>query len=216
MSEPTKICAKCSQSFQPGESIVNALEKRWHTHCFVCHNCKKPFQSGSLVMENGHPVHEDCSTSGANILDGTNDHPGDCPVCGKSLLGTEPVVSLGDGDEKYHQKCFVCFKCKKPFQGTTLFQENGKPCHVECMGGKSAAAQTAVQTMKDEHSCNGCGKPFEASSARRFVEGMGHFHPECFVCTTCRGALEGRFYVHPTTEEPTCKPCIDKVTGGSS
>ncbi|KAG7363459.1 LIM domain containing protein [Nitzschia inconspicua] len=205
---PAKLCAKCDKEFQPGESLLNALSKTWHIHCFVCGKCQKPFNtSGSFVMDGrGNPVHEECST-----IAGQDDNGdlGDCPLCHKPLSGTEPIVSLGaGGQEKYHQRCFLCHKCHKPFQGTAFFMENGKPCHAECVGNETNMAKSAVQSLSIDKFCNGCGKEFEAYGSRRYVEDVGHFHPQCFVCNSCRTSLEGQFYVHPTTNEPTCQKCV--------
>jgi hypothetical protein len=39
---------------------------------------------------------------------------------------------------------------------------------------------------------------------------MGHFHPQCFVCAICGNDFDnGRFFVHPKTDQPTCKNCIE-------
>lgn len=204
MPEP-KICAKCDKAFKAGESILNALSKNWHTGCFVCATCDKPFTNGSFVMDShGSPIHEECSAVTAK------DDPGDlgdCPICLESLSGgTEPIVSLSD-QEKYHQKCFVCGKCEKPFNGTAFFMENGKPCHTECVGNEPEMAVSAVRALSSDKYCNGCGKEFDAYGSRRFVEDVGHYHPQCFVCNSCQSSLEGKFYVHPTTNEPTCQKC---------
>jgi hypothetical protein len=207
-----KVCARCDLIFQPGESFLNALSKTWHTHCFVCVKCQKTLgNSNSFVLDDGgNPLHEGCSgidrdrdENDGNLVDGT-----DCPICHKPLGGTEPIVSLGtEGQERYHQRCFVCEKCKKTFTGTAFFMENGKPCHTECVSTEKEMAKAAVQSLSNERVCNGCGKEFSPYGSRRYVEELGHFHPECFVCTTCHKSLEGQFYVHPTTHDPACQRC---------
>jgi hypothetical protein len=205
-----KVCARCDLEFQAGESILNALSKTWHTHCFVCGKCQKPFDSNVFVLDDsGNPLHEGCSSKAGVHEDDNGDFvDGDCPICHNPLRGTEPIVSLGlEGQERYHQRCFVCGKCQKPFSGAAFFMENGKPCHAECVGTEKNMAKAAVQSLSSEKVCNGCGKEFGAYGSRRYVEDLGHFHPECFVCTSCHKSLEGQFYVHPTTHEPTCQRC---------
>jgi hypothetical protein len=147
-------------------------------------------------------------------VDNDSGDVGDCPVCRKSLSGTtEPVVSIGQGStkEKYHKRCFVCGKCHKPFNGTAYFVENGIPCHTECIGSAKRMAKTAISTMNDDKTCNGCGKAIESHATRQFVNGMGLFHPGCFKCSSCKASIDGKFFVHPTTENPICKACGENL-----
>ena len=207
-----KACRKCSEDFKAGDSVLNALGNAYHAQCFVCATCGNPFASGSFVMDGaGNPCHEKCSS--VKAVDPDADL-GDCPACSKPLNSAEPVVSVGQGTskEKYHQRCFVCGKCRKPFHGTSYFVENGKPCHTDCIGsGAKDVAQTAVSTLQDDKTCHGCGKAIKGDSSRRFVDGIGHFHPNCFKCSSCEASIDGKFFVHPTTERPICKACGENL-----
>ena len=202
------ICAQCKKEFQPGESILNALGKKWHTSCFVCGACKKPFAtsgSGTCVLLNGVPMHERC------VNDENESESGECEICKKPLLPEEPILSLGDGTKRYHQKCFVCAKCKKPFtqqDGYHVLQK-GKPYHPDCIIDKDKMKKSATKkSMEKNKICKACGKKITASV--RIVPDIGHFHPHCFVCDSCRGDLDGKYFVHPETEKPACETCIAK------
>jgi hypothetical protein len=197
-----KSCSKCKKEFQPGESVLNALSKPWHVSCFVCGSCNKPFSGGSCVLEGGVPMHEDCAKKQFEK------DSGGCDVCHKTLGNGEPIVELGDGG-KYHQSCFVCAKCKKPFDKKMPYhvKVEGNPYHPKCAEVDKSATETVIQNNK---TCTNCGKTIKAGV--RVVPDLGSFHPECFVCDTCNSELDGSYYVHPKTEKASCKPCIDKFT----
>ncbi|KAK2098239.1 LIM domain-binding protein 3 [Saguinus oedipus] len=65
------ICAKCNTKIM-GE-VMHALRQTWHTTCFVCAACKKPFGNSLFHMEDGEPYCE----KGRNTL---------AMVCGEALL----------------------------------------------------------------------------------------------------------------------------------
>lgn len=197
-----KSCSKCKKEFRPGESILNALSKPWHVSCFVCGKCQKPFSGGSCVLEGGVPMHETCGK------DKFEADSGSCDVCNKTLGNGQPIVELGDGSN-YHQSCFVCAKCKKPFDKKSPYhvKVEGQPYHTRCADVDKRAATTAIQNDKI---CAKCGKDITAGV--RVVPDLGSFHPKCFVCGNCNCELSGSYYVHPKTKKPSCKPCIDKFT----
>lgn len=200
-------CAQCKQVFQPGESILNALEKKFHTTCFVCAKCKKPFASSgsaTCVLQDGVPLHEGCAK---NEME---EDMGECGICHDKFGSGEPILALGNGKE-YHQRCFVCVKCKKPFKKGVGYHvmKKGKPYHPDCATDDRELAESATKkSQENDKICKGCGR--EITAGFRIVPDVGHFHPGCFVCASCSGDLDGTYYVHPETEKPACKSCIDK------
>ncbi|XP_059981345.1 LIM domain-binding protein 3 isoform X3 [Lagenorhynchus albirostris] len=50
------VCAKCNTKIM-GE-VMHALRQTWHTTCFVCAACKKPFGNSLFHMEDGEPYCE--------------------------------------------------------------------------------------------------------------------------------------------------------------
>lgn len=196
-----KICAKCDKEFQPGESVLTAMDKPWHVGCFVCAKCKKPFTGGSMVLDgNGKPMHEDCSK------EKFEDDSGTCDMCDKTLGNGEPIVELGDGSQ-YHQSCFKCNVCKKPFDKKSPYhvKVNGKPCHTKCA---DVADDVTEKIFENNKQCTKCGQTIK--SGVKVVPNVGNFHAKCFVCDTCDCELSGKYFIHPKTEMPSCKPCVDK------
>uniref|UniRef100_A0A915Q143 LIM zinc-binding domain-containing protein n=1 Tax=Setaria digitata TaxID=48799 RepID=A0A915Q143_9BILA len=49
-------CAKCSQPITA--DCLNALQKQWHPHCFVCTHCHNPFGNSAFFLEQGQPYCE--------------------------------------------------------------------------------------------------------------------------------------------------------------
>ena len=150
-------------------------------------------------------MHEDCAKKN---LEKTGEK---CSICWKPL-GTEPVIELsgaGGGKARYHQKCFVCDKCKKPFSGDSPYhiRKNNKFYHPECV----IEDKEIANAPKKNRVCVACGK--DITGAVRAVPDMGQFHPECFTCGNCKCELEGSFWINPKTEKPSCKACIDKFKG---
>ena len=48
------------------------------------------------------------------------------------------------------------------------------------------------------------------TSEVKVVPDVGCFHTESFVCDTYGCELSGKYFIHPKTEKPNCKPCVDK------
>ncbi|VBB31762.1 unnamed protein product [Acanthocheilonema viteae] len=49
-------CAKCNQPITA--DCLNALQKQWHPHCFVCTHCCNPFGNSAFFLEQGQPYCE--------------------------------------------------------------------------------------------------------------------------------------------------------------
>lgn len=132
-----------------------------------------------------------------------------CAACKKPITGQ----CLTAGTDHYHPECFVCTSCKEPITGPFSKADAGPICQ------KCVAASTK---------CEACGKPIEG--AVMTVEGK-KYHPECFKCADCKGALtsgffkvDGKFVCSkcskkgtqaPTGTKPAtkCKRCGEKITG---
>ncbi|XP_055344787.1 transforming growth factor beta-1-induced transcript 1 protein-like [Paramacrobiotus metropolitanus] len=51
-----KFAPKCTGCTKPiSGSYVTALEGPWHAACFVCHECRQPFEKGSFYDVEGKP-----------------------------------------------------------------------------------------------------------------------------------------------------------------
>lgn len=208
----SKCCAKCNKPFQDGESFLTAIDNDWHKDCFVCGFCNKPFPNIFLdiFLESGThiPLHKDCQRK--KEQQGADK----CGVCGKPLLSGETVVSIGDGQQQYHQECFTCAKCRKPLFGggsANFVKSNNKPYHVGCMRMSGDVNAEIKEATKDENDkCVTCKK--KITGAKK-VNDIGQFHPECFMCDTCDKHISGNtYYKHPKTNMPMCERCMKKLT----
>jgi len=108
-------CAGCGKPVDDDdEDAFEALDRLWHSECFVCQHCKKNLADEDTKAKKGRPYCLDCY--------------GDlfCPVCSgcdKPIIGAV-VKAL---DTTWHKKCFVCAKCGKPITGDFSSTPDGKP-----------------------------------------------------------------------------------------
>ncbi|EHA98921.1 LIM domain-binding protein 3, partial [Heterocephalus glaber] len=92
------MCAKCNTKIM-GE-VMHALRQTWHTTCFVCAACKKPFGNSLFHMEDGEPY---CEKDYVNLFS-TKCHGCDFPV----EAGDKFIEALG---HTWHDTCFICAVC---------------------------------------------------------------------------------------------------------
>ena len=93
-------CAACSNSL--GIDSVNALEKQWHKECFVCQTCKKSLVTEGFKAHEGRPICVECFNSKFGLK---------CTGCQKAISAAYVQVK----GNPWHSDCFVCNRCKKPF-----------------------------------------------------------------------------------------------------
>ena len=97
-------CAACGGKL--GVDVIQALDKQWHSKCFVCAGCSLPFDDGMFVAKEGKPYHKACAAKAFGAT---------CAGCGELIDGKHVVV---DG-QKYHKTCFVCTNCLCIAEGGT-------------------------------------------------------------------------------------------------
>lgn len=101
---------------------------------------------------------------------------GDCSACGKMIAGEASVV----GKTHYHPECFRCADCHKPL-GTAKYY---------IIGGNNYCSDDRFKFLE---CCNKCGKFIEAETLRPKETGKP-YHPECFACSKCGRALQGKYF----------------------
>lgn len=155
-------CAHCNQAIT--DRCVTALDKKWHTHCFVCTQCTSPFQ-GNFFERDGRPYCDKCFHQVFAPR---------CRSCNQPVLG-DCVNALG---AQWHPEHFNCQYCRRAFTGT-FFEYEGMPyCeahYYEKMGSSCAGCQQAIS-----------GACVDALGKK--------WHPEHFVCAFCMNKLEGSSY----------------------
>jgi len=110
-------CASCNQSIK--SDVINALGSTWHSDCFVCQYCKKPFSGGTYFNHNGQPFCEQHYHTQTGSI---------CNGCGKSISGR----AVSAMDKKWHPEHFVCTFCNNPLSGGAFTEQNGKAYCKDC------------------------------------------------------------------------------------
>jgi len=95
--KPERICSSCNLEIK--ENPIKALEKLWHSKCFICFNCHTPIEGNTFLNNNGNPICLNC--------EGTLTK--NCSVCKKPIPPTEDHLSVKDNT--YHATCFKCSLC---------------------------------------------------------------------------------------------------------
>ncbi|XP_009332905.1 PREDICTED: LIM domain-binding protein 3 isoform X3 [Pygoscelis adeliae] len=107
-------CARCHTKIM-GE-VMHALRQTWHTSCFVCAACKKPFGNSLFHMEDGEPYCEKDYIA----LFSTKCHGCDFPV----EAGDKFIEALG---HTWHDTCFICAVCHVNLEGQPFYSKKDKP-----------------------------------------------------------------------------------------
>nr|XP_020441858.1 LIM domain-binding protein 3-like isoform X2 [Monopterus albus] len=107
-------CARCNTKIM-GE-VMHALRQTWHTTCFVCAACGKPFGNSLFHMEDGEPYCEKDFVA----LFSTKCHGCDFPV----EAGDKFIEALG---YTWHDTCFVCAVCHVNLEGQPFYSKKDKP-----------------------------------------------------------------------------------------
>uniref|UniRef100_A0A1I7YJJ4 PDZ domain-containing protein n=1 Tax=Steinernema glaseri TaxID=37863 RepID=A0A1I7YJJ4_9BILA len=107
-------CSKCRKPITA--DCLNALQKQWHPHCFVCAHCHKPFGNSAFYLEQGQPYCEE----DWNSLFTTK-----CVSCKFPIeAGDRWVEALGSA---FHSNCFNCTTCQINLEGESFYAKNGAP-----------------------------------------------------------------------------------------
>jgi len=116
MLEPA-ICASCNLAING--PALQALNKKWHPHCFVCSVCKKPLTNSFLQMDGQNYCAEDYNR-----------------VFGKTCAGCQQLISgqfIRAMNKEWHPSgCFVCVNCKG-LLSSGFFDKNGHPYCKNCV-----------------------------------------------------------------------------------
>nr|XP_014434171.1 LIM domain-binding protein 3 isoform X5 [Pelodiscus sinensis] len=107
-------CARCQTKIM-GE-VMHALRQTWHTTCFVCAACRKPFGNSLFHMEDGEPYCEKDYIA----LFSTKCHGCDFPV----EAGDKFIEALG---HTWHDTCFICAVCHVNLEGQPFYSKKDKP-----------------------------------------------------------------------------------------
>jgi len=108
-------CGGCGRPIV--ENFITALNQQWHTHCFVCSECRMPFGASSFYDHEGLPYCETHFHARRGSL---------CAGCHKPVTGRCITAMY----RKYHPEHFVCTYCSRQLNKGTFKEQQDKPyCH---------------------------------------------------------------------------------------
>ncbi|XP_023235836.1 paxillin-like [Centruroides sculpturatus] len=109
-------CGGCNRPIT--ENYISALNSQWHPECFVCRDCRQPFNGGSFYDHDGQPYCETHYHAKRGSL---------CAGCHKPITGRCVTAMF----RKFHPEHFVCSFCLKQLNKGTFKEQNDKPyCHA--------------------------------------------------------------------------------------
>ena len=110
-------CAGCGN--MASGQLINALGQKWHSQCFCCSYCRRPFNGLPYFEKDGKPYCEQHYHTSAGSV---------CAGCRTAIVG-RCVDALG---QKWHPEHFVCSYCMNPLSGGGYTEQHGSPYCQEC------------------------------------------------------------------------------------
>lgn len=174
--EPT--CAVCAQRIRG--QYCQAIGKNWHPQCFKCQSpgCEVSLQAAGFIEDAGCVYCRNCFE---------RDIAHCCAKCNKKIIG-DTMHAL---NQTWHMHCFVCVKCRRPFEDGVFHWQNEQPYCVDDYNQLFATF------------CRGCNMRVEAGD--QYIEALGHsWHDNCFTCSTCHCKLKNVGFYN-RNNMPVCK-----------
>ncbi|XP_070540377.1 actin-binding LIM protein 2-like isoform X41 [Ptychodera flava] len=168
------ICGKCNKSCT-GE-VLRVQDKHFHVKCFICKVCNSTLAHGGFFVKDGSYY---CASDFQDLF-GTK-----CKACGEYVEG-EVVTALGN---TYHQHCFVCAQCGKPFPPGDRVTFNGH--EVLCEQCYKPPNRTKSPPSPAAPCCAGCNK--EIGGGQQLLALDKQWHINCFKCAKCKQILVGEY-----------------------
>lgn len=200
---------KCS-----GE-VLRVNDLYFHNGCFNCKGCAHSLSQGGFFTKDKDYYCAACYQ--ANF--GTK-----CAKCNTFVEG-EVVTALG---KTYHQNCFKCAGCKKPFPTGERVTFTGKSCLCQACANMQSSdiishpdTRTATTTTSmapsakraadhgKDGACAGCGEELKDGQALMALD--KHFHVWCFKCKACGELLHGEYMGKDGA--PYCEKDYQKLFG---
>jgi len=156
------MCAGCRKYISSTQKI-QAMGREYHPEHFQCSTCSKVIGNGNFFEKEGQPQCQACFQAVFCSK---------CAGCGQPIT-THCVTALG---QSWHPECFVCGKCRAPFNNASFFEKMGKPFCSVCIYDLHA------------QKCRSCNQPIRGS----VINALGAaWHPEHFNCQSCHQPFPG-------------------------
>jgi hypothetical protein len=185
-------CAGCSNVILG--AFFTALNRKYHTECFVCVTCCKPFDGGQYALSPpGAPLDEQYAQC---LTCYQQKHGRTCAACKNPVAFGEDTQHVFGRD--YHLGCFTCSSCDCSLSGKQIVDdgESGLLLCVPCAN------------VKKGNICGRCGNAL----AGKFMNAIGKkWHPECWTCVVCEMSLNGVKFSKTNADQPICFDCYKQV-----
>ncbi|XP_066987488.1 LIM and senescent cell antigen-like-containing domain protein 1 isoform X2 [Macrobrachium rosenbergii] len=196
MSLNSMTCTRCGESFEPQEKIVNSNGQLWHTQCFVCAQCFRPFPDDIFYEFEGRKY---CEHDFQVLF---------APCCGKCnefIIGR--VIKAMNFN--WHPQCFTCELCDKELADLGFIRNAGRALCHECNARVKAESQ-------GKYMCHRCHSTIDGQPLRWRGD---TFHPYHFNCAACgieltadaREVKSRPGYTANDMNELYCLRCHDKM-----
>ncbi|XP_064638177.1 LIM and senescent cell antigen-like-containing domain protein 1 isoform X3 [Lineus longissimus] len=186
MSLGNAVCTRCQEGFSAHEKIVNSNGEIWHTQCFVCAQCFRPFPEGIFYEFEGRKYCEH------------DFHVLFAPCCGKcrEFIVGRVIKAMNNN---WHPDCFRCELCTGPLADAGFVKNAGRALCREC-NAKEKASGTG------KYVCHKCHAIIEEGHLKFKGE---VYHPYHFNCTSC--GIELNSDAREKNLELYCLRCHDKM-----
>lgn len=196
MSLDAMSCTRCGDGFEPQEKIVNSNGQLWHTQCFVCAQCFRPFPDDIFYEFEGRKYCEhDFQVLFAPC----------CNKCNEFIIGR--VIKAMSSN--WHPQCFTCELCHKELADLGFIRNAGRALCHECNARVKAESQ-------GKYMCHKCHSTIDGQPLRWRGD---TFHPYHFNCASCGTELTADArevksrpgYTANEMNELYCLRCHDKM-----
>merc|ERR1711963_1139851 len=195
MNLESVACARCDDGFEPKAKIVNSNGELFHSSCFVCAQCFRPFPDGVFYEFEGRKYCE----HDFHVLFAPC-----CAKCGEFIIGR--VIKAMQST--WHPECFCCEMCGKELADLGFIKNQGRALCHECNAKVKAAGQ-------GKHMCQKCHSIIDGEPLRFRGE---VYHPYHFSCTNCKEELNELYCLrcHDRMGIPICGAADVRSRGGWS
>eukprot|EP00835_Amoeboradix_gromovi_P005067 NODE_443_length_8546_cov_0.160057.p1 type:complete len:1171 gc:universal NODE_443_length_8546_cov_0.160057:4919-8431(+) len=177
-----KVCFRCDQVWNKGESIVKALDSLWHSTCFTCAVCDCALNTGFIPHE-GLPYCLEHYKRFVGLV---------CDGCGLILDNEYLTIN----DMKYHKACRTCKVCSNSIANKKYVIMNE---YIYCHEHFDAAL-----------SCTRCKDNIKEGEyiSIPMRDGPLVFHSDHFTCELCSVYLTPKTYYLTQKSNVRCRKCI--------
>lgn len=190
------LCELCKKKCSG--NALRVQDRYFHVECFKCAVCTSSLAQGGFFFRDGKYY----CTSDYQKMFGTK-----CAGCGQFVEG-EVVTALGN---TYHQKCFVCARCRQQFPSGEKVTYTGKECLCsKCIQIPVVTSQPLEESpVNGTIKCAGCSDDLREGQALIALDKQWHIW--CFKCTSCNVVLHGEYMGREG--QPYCEKDYQKQFG---